>query len=234
MDPKIFFKLSYGLYVISSTSGDKLNAQVANSVIQVSAEPATVAISINKKNLTHEYIEASKVFAVSILPKSVPLNVIGHFGFKSGREMDKFAELSFKKGQTGAPLILENSLGYLEAEVISSMDAGTHTIFLGKVVNSEVFSEEDPMTYAYYHQVKRGAPAAPAAAKEETPAPKKEESKGDPKMKRYECTACGYIYDPAIGDPDSGIAAGTAFTDLPEDWVCPVCGVSKEMFEEVA
>jgi len=235
MDPKIFYKLSYGLYVVSSANGEKVNAQIANTVFQISSEPATVAVSINKNNLTHEYIQASQAFAVTILPKSVPLNVIGHYGFKSGREMDKFAGVPFKKGQTGAPLPLENSLGWLEAEVVTSVDANTHTIFIGKVVDSEVFSEEEPMTYAYYHQVKRGqaSPAAPLGVKEEK-TETKTESKGDPKMKKYECTACGYIYDPAVGDADGGIAPGTAFEDIPEDWVCPVCGVGKDMFEEVA
>lgn len=234
MDAKIFHKVSYGLYVIGSTKDGAFNGQVANTFFQISAEPATVAISINKNNLTNEFIKASKVFSVSILPKSVPINFIGHFGFKSGRDMDKYQSLSYKKGVTGAPVLLENTVGYLEAEVISSLDVETHTIFIGKVIEAEVLSQEDPMTYAYYHQVKRGSvpPAAPTYIKEEKNNETNfEEKKEENSVKKYVCSVCGYVYDPAQGDPDSGVAPGTAFEDIPEDWVCPVCGVGKDQFE---
>lgn len=236
MDAKIFHKVSYGLYVIGSTKDGAFNGQIANTVFQISSEPATVAISINKNNLTNEFIKASGVFSVSILPQSVPLSVIGHFGFKSGREVDKYQSLSYKKGVTGAPVLLENTVGYLEAEVISSLDVETHTLFIGKVIEAEVLSKEDPMTYAYYHQVKRGStpPPAPTYIKEEAKDENKpEEKKEGTAMKKYECAVCGYVYDPAEGDPDSGIAPGTAFEDIPDDWVCPVCGVGKDQFEAV-
>lgn len=233
MDAKIFHKLSYGLYVVSSVKGEAFNGQIANTVFQISAEPATVAISINKKNLTHEYIKESGVFSVSILPQTVPLNFIGHFGFKSGRDGDKFSGVAHKAGVTGAPVILEHSVGYLEAEVTGSLDVETHTVFIGRVVDAAVLNSEEPMTYAYYHQVKRGAshPAAPTYVKAEEK--KEEKTKEDNQMKKFQCAVCGYVYDPEIGDPDSGIAPGTAFEDIPDDWVCPVCGVGKDQFEEV-
>jgi len=236
MDPKLFYKMSYGLYVIGSTKEGKYNGQIANTVFQISAEPATVAVSINKKNLTHEFIEASQVFSAAILPKSVPLDFIGHFGFKSGRDIDKYQTVAFRTGETGAPLLLEQTLGYLEAQVIRTVDVETHTVFIGKVINAEVLSDEEPMTYAYYHQVKRGA--TPAAAptsiiNRETKNNNMSEQKEDQKMRKYQCSVCGYVYDPAAGDPDSGIAPGTAFEDIPEDWVCPTCGVAKDQFEPV-
>jgi rubredoxin/flavin reductase (DIM6/NTAB) family NADH-FMN oxidoreductase RutF len=239
MDPKIFFKLSYGLYVVGSHKEGALkgalNGQIANTVFQITTEPATIAVSLNKNNLTNEFIAASKVFSVSVLPKSAPLDIIGHFGFKSGREIEKYESLSFKIGITRAPILMEHSIGYLEAEVINSLDVGTHTVFIGKVINSEVFNDEEPMTYAYYHQIKRGA--TPPAAPLPTPAPvkeEKEERKEVPAMQKYQCSVCGYIYDPAKGDPDSGIAPGTAFKDLPDNWVCPVCGVGKDQFESLS
>lgn len=232
MDLTAFQKISYGVYVISSLKEGKLNGQIANTAFQISSEPPTIAISINKNNLTHQFIEESKVFSVSVLAKSVPLNLIGHFGFKSGRDLDKFANLTYKTGTTGAPVLLENTVGYLEAEVINSIDVITHTVFIGKVVNAEVLNSDEPMTYAYYHEVKRGTtpPAAPTYFKnEEKPEAKEEEGK----MKTYKCSVCGYIYDPAKGDPESGVKPGTAFEDLPDDWSCPVCGVAKDSFEEV-
>lgn len=235
MDANIFRKLSYGLFIISSTMDGKLNGQVANTAFQITAEPAMIAIGINKNNLTHQFISSSGVFTVSILPQSVPLDLIGHFGFKSGRDIEKFASVPFKLGETGAPYLAENSVGYLEARVVGSMDAETHTVFLGKVINAEVFSEEEPMTYAYYQLLKRGGvkPAEPVA--QAAVVEKKEEAKPvDPGMQKYQCPVCGYIYDPAVGDPDSGIAPGTAFADIPDDWVCPICGVSKDQFEPMA
>lgn len=228
MDPKTFHKVSYGLYVISSLKEKQFNGQIANTVFQISSDPATIAVSINKNNLTHEFIKESKVFTVSILSQNAPMNLIGNFGFKSGRELEKFKEASYKIGTTGAPILLDHTLGYMEAELINSIDVETHTVFIGKVIEGEILNNEEPMTYAYYHQVKRGtAPkTAPTYIEEKT-----DEIKNEISGKKYKCSVCGYIYDPAKGDPDSGIAPGTAFEDIPDDWVCPICGVSKDQFE---
>lgn len=232
MDSKVFQKVSYGLYVIGSTREGVFNGQIANTVFQVSSEPATVAISINKSNLTGEFIKASGVFSVSILPKTTPLDFIGRFGFKSGRDFEKYQGLSLKKGMTGAPVLLEQSVGFLEAEVINSIDVITHTIFIGKVVDAEVFNNEDPMTYSYYHQVKKGSvpKTAPNYVKEESKVEKSQVTDKGTELKKYKCSVCGYVYDPAVGDPDSGIKPQTAFEDLPDDWICPVCGVGKDQF----
>jgi len=156
MDLNALQKISYGMYVVGSHKDDKLNCQIANSVMQITSEPATVAVSINKKNLTHDYIEASRVFSVSILCQTTSLPFIGNFGFKSGRDIDKFKNINFKVGQSGSPIVIDNAAAYFEAEVIQEVDAGTHTIFIGKVIEAEVFNEQPVMTYEYYHQVKRG------------------------------------------------------------------------------
>ena len=170
MNLKTLHKISYGLYVVSSKRDEKFNGQIANTVFQVTSEPPTIAVSINKENLTHEFIRESKVFTASILAKETPMEFIGKFGFKSGRELEKFKDVSHKVGVTGAPIILENTIGYLEAEVINSLDAGTHTIFIGKVVAAEIVKKEEPMTYAYYHEVKQGTTpkTAPVYIKEES------------------------------------------------------------------
>lgn len=235
MNPKTLHKISYGLYVISSKKGDRFNGQIANTVFQITSEPPTIAVSINKQNLTHEFIQDSKVFTVSILSKETPMKFIGHFGFKSGRDIDKYKDINYKIGVTGGPIVLENSVGYLEAKVINSMDVGTHTVFIGKVVDAEIIKDEEPMTYAYYHEVKRGT--APKTAPTYIPAQltaggKEESQKEVSKMEKYKCVVCGYIYDPEKGDPDSGIKPGTSFKELPNDWVCPVCGVGKDQFEK--
>lgn len=149
-------KLGYGMYVVSSRKADKFNAQTANTVFQITPDPPTVAVSINKKNLTHEFIEASRVFAVSVLCEGTPLSFIGNFGFKSGKDSDKLKGIDYKIGELKVPIILENAVAYLEAKVIQEVDVGTHTIFIGEIVNADVISTETCMTYDHYHQVKRG------------------------------------------------------------------------------
>ena len=149
-------KLSYGMYIVGSHKGGKLNGQVANTVFQITSEPPTVAESINKNNLTHEYIKASRAFSAAVLCTAAPLPYIGGFGFKSGREVDKTQGVNYKIGQTGSPVFLDHATAYLEAEVIQEVDAGTHTVFIGRVVAAEVLSEDPCMTYEYYHQMKRG------------------------------------------------------------------------------
>ncbi len=227
MNLKALHNCSYGLYVISSRKGDSFNGQIANTVFQVTSDPPTIAVSINKQNLTHEFISESKVFTASILSQDTPLSFIGHFGFKSGREIDKLKDVNYKLGETKAPIVLDHSLAYLEARVINQVDVGTHTIFIGELVAADVLREGESMTYAYYHQVKRGS--TPKTA----PSYIEERKETVSKMAKYECSVCGYTYDPKAGDPDGGIKPGTPFEELPDDWVCPVCGASKDQFEKV-
>jgi len=156
MDAKALYLISYGMYIICSKKGDKINGQTANSVVQVASEPPIISVCINKQNLTYEFIKESKVFTASILAQTAPLKLIGGFGFKSGRDVNKFDGIKYKLGQSGAPVILDSTLGYLEAMVIDSVDVKTHTIFVGELVGAEVLAEGEPMTYAYYHMVKRG------------------------------------------------------------------------------
>jgi len=201
MNLKALYALGYGLYVVCSKKDDKLNGQIANTVFQVCAEPPIIAVALNKQNLTNEFVSTSKVFTVSILSQDTPLSFIGGFGFRSGRDVDKLKGISYKLGETGAPIVLDNTLAYLEAKMINQV--------------------------AYYHQVKRGS--TPKTA----PVYIEEKKEAAPKMAKYKCTICGYVYDPELGDPDGGIKPGTAFEKIPDDWVCPVCGASKDQFEKV-
>ncbi|MCK5578494.1 MAG: flavin reductase [Planctomycetes bacterium] len=225
MYSKTLCKLSYGMYVVNSKKGGNLNGQIANTVFQVSAEPALIAVSIHKDNLTHEYIESSKVFTASILTVDAPMKLIGHFGFKSGRQIDKFKDIKYKLGRTGVPIVLECTMGYLEAKVVNMVDVGTHTLFVGKVLEAGLLNEKEVMTYDHYHNVKQGkAPkTAPTYVKEDY-------QTKDSKKERYLCKLCSYIYDPLQGDPDSGIKPGTAFKDLPDGWLCPICDAPKSEF----
>lgn len=257
MDPKALYGITYGMYVVSSNRNSNLNAQIANTVFQVTNDPVTIAVSINKQNFTHEFIISSLQFGVSILSEEAPLNFIGNFGFRSGRDTNKFKDINFKVLSSGCPVVLDNSIFYIEAKVINSFDCGTHTLFLGRVSDSTVLKEGKVMTYAYYHQIKRGVTPKTAPTftplenagnfsssddnksshknsknfltgliKEEIPSAIKIEDK----MGKYKCSVCGYIYDPQKGDPDGSIAPGTLFENIPDTWVCPVCGADKSQF----
>jgi flavin reductase (DIM6/NTAB) family NADH-FMN oxidoreductase RutF/rubredoxin len=229
MNRKTLHKISYGLYVVSSIKGDKKNGQIANAIFQVTSQPATLAVSINKQNLTHEYISKSKVFSISILPENTSMKFIGTFGFKSGRDIDKFDGVDYKIGKTKSPIIMDNSIGFAECEVIDKIDVGTHTIFCANVIEADIFNQENPMTYEYYHEVKGGysPKTAPTYYSEID-----KEIKEEKKMDIYVCDVCGYKYDPEKGDPDNGVEPGTKFEDIPDEWVCPVCGAPKTSFSK--
>jgi len=227
MNLQALHRLSYGMFVVCSKKDDKFNGQISNTVIQVCSEPPIIAMALNKQNLTNEYVSASKIFTTSILSQETPLSFIGNFGFKSGRDVDKFKGVNYKTGETGAPIVLDNTLAYLEAKVIGQMDVSTHTIFNGEVVAAEVVKEGEPMTYAYYHMVKRGT--TPKTA----PTYIEEKKEATAKMSKYKCQVCGYIYNPELGDPDGHIKPGTPWEKLPDDWVCPVCGATKDKFDKI-
>jgi len=231
-DPACLYNLTYGLYVVTSALDGRKNGQIANTVFQVTADPPRVAVSLNRENLTHEFVARSGVFGVSVLAEETPMPFIGLFGFKSGREVDKFAGVAFVEGEeTGCPLVTEHALSIVEARLVAQVDVGTHTIFVGDVVGGEVLKEGRPLTYGDYHEKKKGkapktAPtyrgAAPSAGAEERSAGR---------MDKYVCQVCGYVYDPEAGDPDNDVEPGTPFEELPADWVCPICGAGKDQFE---
>ena len=227
MNKVALYKISYGLYIVTSGQDGKFNGQIANSMFQVTSNPATVAISINKENYTYGLIKLSRKFVVSILAQSAPMNFIGLFGFKSGRDVNKLQNIKTKTSATKVPIVLENTVAYIEVELEKELDCGTHTIFVGSIIDGDVISNEEPMTYAYYQQVKGGKSpkTAPTYVKDEQPTAPQVST-------RYVCSVCDYVYDPVKGDPDSGNAPDTKFEDLPPSWTCPVCGADKSKFEK--
>lgn len=245
MNYEAFFKLTYGLYLLTSKDDARLNGHISNTVFQITAEPPRIAVATHADNLTTEFIRKSRVFAVSALQQEVTLDFLGNWGFKSGRDIDKFENIGHKIGKTGAPIVTEKCIAYYECEVEQEVRIGTHVLFIGRVIDLDVIAgEELPLTYAYYRDVIRGVSPekSPTYLREEKLKPetlREKPSKQDERrakkepakaMKKYRCTVCGHIYDPAEGDPPAGIAPGTAFEDIPDNWTCPICGVTKEDF----
>ncbi len=234
MNTEAFFKITYGLFIISSGNRSKKNGYIANTAFQVTAEPPQIAISCNRDNYTHSLLEKSKVFSISVLKQETSPEIIGTFGYKSGKDNDKFADVEYIYGETGVPVVTQDSIAWFECRVVNQFEVGTHTVFIGEIINNELINgNEMPLTYDYYRNVKKGkAPKnAPTYIKDTTAAVSETiEDKKDLGPK-YQCVVCDHIYNPVEGDPDGGIAPGTPFEDIPDDWMCPVCGAEKSDFE---
>ncbi|WP_368294333.1 flavin reductase [Dehalobacter sp. TBBPA1] len=144
--------ISYGLFIITAAANGKDNGQAANTCFQITSDPVQIAIGINKKNYTHELIMQSGKFGISVLDQNGH-DLVRRFGYRSGREFDKFDGIKAHRGSSGI-LLLDEVLTTMEAEVADSMDTGTHTLFLGRVTAAEVRGSGEPMTYAYFRKTK--------------------------------------------------------------------------------
>lgn len=156
IDNRALFNLSYGMYIVSSHLDDKLNGQVANAVMQLTGDPVTIAVCLNKQNLTEACLASCGAFSVSVLEEDVPMTFIGQFGFKSGRDVDKFAGVDYTMGELGVPVVRQWCLSGFEARITDRLDVDTHMLFVGEVVSAETFKDGTPLTYANYHLVKKG------------------------------------------------------------------------------
>ncbi|RGS81111.1 flavin reductase [Coprococcus sp. AF21-14LB] len=218
MNSKVLRTLSYGVYIVSTMDGERPTGCTANSAMQITSSPATIAVSINHDNYTNHCIDASGLFAVSILAETSAPSLIGHFGFQSGREVNKFDTVSFEM-KSGVPIITD-SCGYIVCKVINKMETSSHTVFLGEVIDGDVLLSAPAMTYAYYHNVIKGK--SPKTAP--TYIPEEESAASAPtentSASKWVCSVCGYIYD---GD--------TPFEELPDDFVCPLCKQPKDKFK---
>ncbi len=229
MNIEAFFRVTYGLYVVSTANKDKFNGFVSNTVFQVTAEPPQFAIACSKNNFTANILKQSKSFAISVLQKEAKADIIGTFGYRSGADFNKFEKYNHKIGKTGAPILLEGAVAWFECSIVQTIDVGSHLLFIGKVEDGDLIDESlEPLTYAWYREVKKGK--APKNAPTYIDPDKLKQPGKKVKADIYYCTACGHVYDPEVGDPDSGIAPGTRFEDIPDDWVCPVCGAAKADF----
>jgi len=261
-------KISYGLYVVTMSDGQKDNAMICNTVMQVSNN--LYAVSINKANFSHDFMRRTGKLNINVLSEDAPFSVFQDFGFRSGRDVDKLADVSFLRSANGLPVLTRHCNAFISLQAEDYIDLESHGMFICHVTEAMELGAGASMTYAYYHANVKPKPGAQSA------------SGAAPRKKGYVCTICGYVYegdelpadficplckhpasdfvkleadaapaaasapagkyycdickaeyDPAIGDPEHGIPAGTPFEQLPDDWVCPVCGVGKENFKPV-
>lgn len=218
MNPTALFKLSYGVYVVSSMDGDRPTGCTANSAMQITSSPATMAVSINHNNFTNQCIEKTGKFSVSVLSEKSDPQIIGTFGFQSGREVNKFDSVAYE-WKEDMPVV-KDACAYMVCKVINKMETDTHTIFLGEVLDADHLEKEEPMTYAYYHKVIKGKSPknAPTYIPDEI-LEKEEKKSGEEKTVKYVCSICGYVY-----------TGETPFEELPDDFKCPICKQPKSVF----
>lgn len=234
MNIEAFFKITYGLYIVCSKLEEKFTGHISNTVFQVTAEPPKIAICSSKNNFTTDCIKSSRVFTISVMQEDVTLDFIGNFGFKSGRDFNKFEKINYKLSQSGCPIVLDKTIAYFDCQVESEIDVGTHILFIGNVIDADILQQDvEPLTYAYYRKVIKGKSPknSPTYIDKDKLAQIKRQK--DITQKKYVCTICGYEYNPEEGDPSMNIPPGTKFEDLPADWVCPICFANKDLFEIV-
>ncbi len=213
MDPTAYFKIGYGLYVVTSSRDGRDNGMICNAVMQVTADPPRMVVAINKANFTHSTLLATGVMNVCALAESAPFALFERFGFQSGRTRDKFAGIGFGRGENGLPVLKEHCCAVFELRIEDYRDLGTHGLFTCAVTAAKTLSDAPAMSYAYYHANVKPKPKASAPTAPGAPA-------------KWVCKICGYVYDPAEND-------GVAFEDLPADWLCPWCKHPKSDFEKM-
>lgn len=218
------FRISYGLYIVSSGTQERGNGYISNTVFQVTAEPPRFAATCNKDNFTSELIRDSGAFSVSVLHMETSPELFGRFGFKSGRNFNKLEGMSVIYGETGVPIVLNDCMAYLECRLVETFEIGTHLIFIGELIQSVILDDDrEPLTYLTYRRVRKGV--SPKNASTYVNKSKLEASAPSKGHKKFKCTACGYVYDESR-EP-------IKFADLPADWVCPSCGSEKADFIEM-
>lgn len=203
MEKKALYKLSYGVFMLAVRSGERVNGCITNTCMQVANDPVRIAISVLNSNYTCELLKESGRFTLSLLDQSCTFETIRHFGFQSGRTTDKMKGLNLPEDKNAVPYLGWQTCAVISAEVVQQKDLGTHTLFIAEVKDAELLSANPPLTYADYQDHVK---------------PKPEKRKVNQEIIGWRCKICNYFYEGS---------------ELPKDYMCPVCGHGAEDFEPV-
>ena len=206
MNTKAFFKLSYGVYIVSANFEDKDGGCVINTLAQVTSSPARLSIALNKDNETLRLIEGAGSFSAVVLAEEADMKLIKTFGFQSSRDSEKFQQTSYERDLNGNPYPTEGIAARFSCKVTDRLDVNTHVILIGEVTEAEIPSDSQVLTYADYHSKKEGT------------TPKNAPSYQESQTKGFRCSVCGYILEA---------------DELPADFICPVCGKDASYFEKI-
>ena len=207
MDTKAMYKLSYGLFVCTAVQGEKINGCIINTAIQAASEPNTITVAINKANYTHDMVKATGVLNISVISEEASFDLFKHFGFQSGRDVDKFADYpagNYSTAENGVPYITAGTNAYFSLKVKETVDLGSHTLFVCEPTAMEVLAATPSCTYSFYQDNIKPKPEAVGTT------PKGETI--------WRCRICGYEW---VGE------------ELPDDFICPICKHPKDDFEKI-
>ena len=206
LNPTALHNIGYGLYVLTAREGDKDNGCIINVCQQVTDTPLQIMITVNKQNYTHDMIMRTGRFNVSLLTEHAPFKVFEHFGFQSGRDVNKFEQCEVEmRSANGILYIPRYTNAYISGLMKRAVDLGTHTLIIAEVTEAVQLSNDPSLTYAYYHKHIKPQPPSPAPS-------------GSTGTTRWVCQTCGYVYE---GD------------EVPDDFVCPWCKHGKADFVKV-
>ena len=222
MNEKALFQIGYGLYLVAANENGKDNACIVNTVMQVTQNPIRLLVSVSNQNLTHDMIKNTGKLTVSVLTEKTPFSVYSHFGYQSGKKVDKFEDYEdVTRCANGCYRLNRNSSAYFCGTVCDSFVLDTHTMFLVDVTDADIVSSQEPVTYDFYQKYVK-QPYKPAVKKTDVAAnndgtnPASAEGAG--KTNAYVCKICGYVYE---GE------------SLPEDYICPICKHGASDFEKL-
>lgn len=205
MNEKAMHKLSYGLFVLTARDGDRDNGCIVNTAIQAASAPNQLSVCVNKANYTNEMIQKTGKFVVSIISQGAEFDLFKHFGFQSGRDVNKFDGFTdYARCENGLCYITKGTNAYISVTVTGTQDLGSHTMFVGTIDDMEILSDERSATYEYYFENIKPKPQAVGETQDGKTI--------------WRCTICGYEY---VGD------------ELPQDFVCPICKHPASDFEKI-
>ena len=204
IEKEAMFKITYGLFMLTTTDGEKQNGCIVNTVSMLTDNPKRIVVFVNKANYSEELLRKTGIFNVSILTESTSFDVFRQFGFQSGRDVDKFAGGRYETSENGLYYLTDCANAVLSGKVVDYYDYGTHTLFVAEVTEAKTLSSEKSVSYEYYQSNIKPRPNAE---------PPKTEGKG-----KWVCKICGYVHE---GE------------ELPDDFICPWCKHPAEDFEKV-
>ena len=205
IEKEAMYKITYGLFMLTTTDGEKQNGCIVNTVSMITDNPKRITVYVNKANYSEELLRKTGICNVSVLTEKAPFDIFRQFGFASGRDTDKFAGGRYETSENGLYYLPEYANAVLSAKVIDYYDYGTHTLFVAEVTEAKKLSDDKSVTYEYYLNEIKPKPQAQA---EEKPA----------QIGRWVCKICGYVHE---GE------------ELPDDFICPWCKHPAEDFEKV-
>ena len=224
LNQNALFQIGYGLYLVAANENGKDNACIVNTVMQVTQNPIRLLVSVSNQNLTHDMIKNTGKLTVSVLTEKTPFSVYSHFGYQSGKKVDKFEEFEdVTRCANGCYRLNRNSSAYFCGNVCDSFTLDTHTMFLVEVTDADIVSSQEPVTYDFYQKYVK-QPYKPAANKSGTVKTNADDINGAGKegseaiTNSYVCKICGYVYE---GE------------SLPEDYICPICKHGAADFEKI-